>query len=66
LQGVSVVGLVVDSKGMPRDLHIERSLATDFDKSAMDAVRQYKFEPGKRDGKPVAVSINIEVNFRRY
>jgi outer membrane biosynthesis protein TonB len=32
----------------------------------MDAVRQYKFEPGKREGKPVAVSLNIEVNFRRY
>jgi TonB family protein len=66
LQGVSVVGVVVDSKGMLRDIHIERSLATDFDKCAMDAVRQYKFEPGKRDGKPVAVSIHIEVNFRRY
>jgi TonB family protein len=66
LQGVAVVGLVVDSKGAPRDIHIERSLAPDFDKNAMDAVRQYKFEPGKREGKPVAVSLNIEVNFRRY
>jgi TonB family protein len=66
LQGVSVVGLVVDSKGAPRDIHVTRSLAPDFDKAAMDAVRQYKFEPGKRNGKPVAVSINIEVNFRRY
>jgi TonB family protein len=66
LQGVSVVGLTVDSKGRPQDIHINRSLAPDFDKNAMDAVRQYRFEPGKRDGKPVAVSIQIEVNFRRY
>lgn len=65
LQGVSVVGLVVDSKGTTRDIHIERSLAPDFDKNAMDAVRQYKFDPAMRHGKPVAVSINIEVNFRR-
>jgi bla regulator protein blaR1 len=66
LEGVSVVGLVVDSKGAPRDIHIARSLAPDFDKAAMDAVRQYKFEPGMRNGKAVAVAINIEVNFRRY
>jgi TonB family protein len=66
MQGVSVVGLIVDSKGRPQDIHINRSLAPDFDKNAMDAVRQYRFEPGKRDAKPVAVSIQIEVNFRRY
>jgi TonB family protein len=66
MQGVSVVGLIVDSKGRPQEIHINRSLAPDFDKNAMDAVRQYRFEPGKRDGKPVAVSIQIEVNFRRY
>jgi TonB family protein len=65
-QGVSVVGMVVDSKGVPRDIHIQRSLAPDFDKSAMNALRQYKFNPGKRDGKPVAVAITIEVNFHRY
>jgi TonB family protein len=66
LEGVTVVGLIVDSKGMPLDIQVKRSLAPDFDKSAIDAVRQYKFEPAMRKGKPVAVEITIEVNFRRY
>jgi protein TonB len=51
---------------MPENLHVERSLTPDFDKHAMDAVRQYKFKPAMRLGKPVAVSIRIEVNFKRY
>jgi TonB family protein len=65
-QGVSVVSLVVDAHGMPRHVHTIRKLGMGLDEKALEAVRQYKFEPGKRDGKPVAVAINIEVNFRRY
>jgi TonB family protein len=64
--GVSIVGLVVDSKGIPHDVHIVRSLAPDFDTSAIDAIRQYRFKPGMRKGSPVAVAIAIEVNFRQY
>jgi outer membrane biosynthesis protein TonB len=43
-----------------------RSLAPDFDTSAIDAIRQYRFKPGMRKGSPVAVAIAIEVNFRQY
>jgi TonB family protein len=64
--GVSIVQLIVDGNGMPREVHITRSLAPDFDRSAMDAVRQYRFKPGMRKGEPVAVAITIVVNFRLY
>ena len=65
-QGVSVVSLVVDAHGMPQHVHTIRKLGMGLDEKAIEAVRQYKFEPGKRDGKPVAVAINIEVNFHLY
>jgi TonB family protein len=65
-QGVSVVSLVVDAHGMPRHVHTARKLGMGLDEKALEAVRQYKFEPAMRKGKPVAVSLNIEVNFRRY
>jgi beta-lactamase regulating signal transducer with metallopeptidase domain len=82
--GVSIVGLIVDSNGMPQDLHIEPltafmsktlskmhpnkkfQLSPDFDKNAMEAVRQYRFHPAMRDGKPVTVAITIAVNFHNY
>ena len=64
--GVSAIGLIVNSKGMPENLHVERSLSADFDEQAMDAVHLYRFNPGMKDGNPVAVSIKIEVNFGHY
>ncbi|HWI14667.1 MAG TPA: energy transducer TonB [Burkholderiales bacterium] len=33
---------------------------------AIEAVRSWKFEPAKKDGQPVAVQVNVEVNFRLY
>jgi len=32
----------------------------------MEAVRQWRFEPAMKDGKPVAVSVSIEVAFRLF
>jgi TonB family protein len=37
-----------------------------LDEKAMDAVKQWKFSPGLKDGIPVAVRVNIEVSFRLY
>ena len=65
-QGVSVVSLVVNAQGMPRHIHTIRKLGMGLDEKAIEAVRQYKFEPSTLHGKPVAVAITIEVNFRLY
>jgi TonB family protein len=51
---------------MPQDVQVVRSAGKDFDASAVKAVKQYRFTPGVRFGSPVAVAINIEVNFRKY
>jgi len=64
--GVCVVGLVVDAHGMPKDVHIVRSLKPDFDANAVAVVRQYRFKAALRKGQPVAVRIHIEVNYKRY
>jgi outer membrane biosynthesis protein TonB len=29
-------------------------------------VRNWKFEPGQKDGHPVATTINVEVDFHLY
>jgi beta-lactamase regulating signal transducer with metallopeptidase domain len=65
-QGVSVVSCVVGTDGIPRQVHTTRKLGMGLDEKAIDAVRQYRFEPGTLNGKPVAVAIAIEVNFRLY
>jgi TonB family protein len=65
-QGVVVLWLVVGPDGRPRDMRVQRSLGMGLDQKAVEAVKQWKFEPATKDGKPVAVQINVEVNFRLY
>lgn len=65
-QGTVVLWLVVDQGGRPQQVKIARSLGLGLDQKAIEAVRQWKFEPALKDGKPVAVQINVEVNFRLY
>jgi TonB family protein len=65
-QGTVVLWLVVDPSGRPRDVKVARSLGMGLDQKAIEAVRKWTFEPAMKDGKPVAVQINVEVNFRLY
>ncbi len=65
-QGTCVLWLIVDPNGRPRDVKVARSLGMGLDEKAIEAVRQWKFEPAMKDGRPVAVQINVEVNFRLY
>jgi len=63
-QGTVVLYVVVDEKGVPRDLKVVRPLGLGLDQKAIEAVQKWKFKPGLKDGHPVAVSAQIEVNFR--
>jgi len=65
-QGTVVLWVVVGPDGRPRDIRVARSLGLGLDEKAIDAVRQWKFDPARKDGTPVAVQINVEVNFRLY
>jgi TonB family protein len=66
-QGIVLVALIVDTQGNPQNPRVIRSLGMGLDEKALEAVRQYKFRPAMKDGKtPVAVMINVEVNFRLY
>ncbi len=37
-----------------------------LDEKAIEAVRRWRFDPSKKDGQPVAVLVDIQVNFRLY
>jgi TonB family protein len=65
-QGIVVLSLVVDPAGRARDIRVARSLGMGLDEKAIAAVEQWRFAPGMKDGHPVPVLVNIEVNFRLY
>jgi TonB family protein len=65
-QGTCILWLVVDRDGKPRDIRVMQSLGLGLDEKAIEAVKLWRFEPAKKDGKPVAVQVNVEVTFRLY
>jgi protein TonB len=60
------VHLIVDAEGKPHKVQISRSYNTDFDEEAVKAIQEYRFKPAMKDGKPVAVEVSIEVDFKKY
>ena len=62
----SVLYLVVDTNGKPQDICIQKFAGYGLDIEAVEAARQYRFKPATKDGTPVAVRIEVEVNFRSY
>jgi periplasmic protein TonB len=65
-QGTCVLWLVVGPDGRTRDIKVARTLGLGLDQEAIEAVKQWKFEPAMKDGKPVAAQVNVEVTFRLY
>ena len=65
-QGTVVLHLIIGPDGRPRDIRIQRSLGLGLDEKAIETVRTWRFDPARKDGQPVAVAINVEVNFNLY
>jgi len=65
-QGTVVLWCVIGPDGRVHDIRVQRSLGLGLDEKAIEAVKSWKFDPSKKDGVPVAVQINVEVNFRLY
>jgi len=63
-QGTVLLYIEVDPNGRATNIKVQRSLGLGLDEKAIEAVKQWKFKPGYKDGKPVTVAATIEVNFR--
>jgi protein TonB len=65
VQGVVEVEAIVETDGSVGQVRIVRSLDDRWglDQKALEAVRQWRFRPGTRQGKPVPVLVNIELTF---
>jgi periplasmic protein TonB len=59
---ISVVG-VFDKKGAPITGTDSDPIYNELKEDAVEAAKQYRFEPGKKNGTPVRVELNVAVNF---
>jgi periplasmic protein TonB len=65
-QGVCTLGLIVGTDGHPSNIRVLSSLGMGLDEKAIEAVKNWRFEPAMKDGHPVRVEIAVEVDFHLY
>jgi TonB family protein len=65
-QGVVVLRVIIGTDGKAHNINVQRSLGMGLDEKAVEAVRQWRFDPGHKDGQPVPVEVSFEVSFRLY
>jgi TonB family protein len=63
-QGTVVLQIVIDERGNPTNFKVVRPLGLGLDEKAIEAVQKWRFRPGQKEGRPVAVVATVEVNFR--
>lgn len=62
--GTVLVLATIDRNGVPTQVTLDdRSGNRDLDRSALQAVRQWRFQPALRDGKPVEATVRVPVEF---
>ena len=65
-QGTCTLALIVGIDGRASDIRVVSSLGMGLDEKAIEAVKNWKFEPAMKDGHPVRVEIAVEVDFHLY
>jgi periplasmic protein TonB len=65
-QGEVTLLATIGADGLPKNLTVVRSLGMGLDEKALEMVKTWRFDPARKDGRPVAVQMNIIVNFHLY
>ena len=63
-QGTVLLYVEIDQNGIATNIKVERGLGLGLNEKAIEAVKQWKFKPGQKDGAPVTVQATVEMNFR--
>jgi TonB family protein len=62
-EGQVIVDFVVDEKGVVQNAHAVGAGDTDFETQAVDAVKQWRFIPGRKDFRAVSTHMQVPINF---
>lgn len=63
IEGRVTLDFVIDRDGSVSEIHVARSNNPFFERPAIDAVMQWKFEPATKAGKPVKTRVRMDVPF---
>lgn len=66
VQGTVLLSVIIGTDGLVHRPVVKRALGMGLDESAIVTVLGWKFKPATKDGKPVAVLVNVEVSYNLY
>jgi periplasmic protein TonB len=62
--GTAIVEFTVDEHGIPRDFSVVRTDYLYFASHAIIAMRDWRFQPAMKNGKPIAARLRIPFHYR--
>jgi len=63
VEGAVKISTVVTREGLPTELKVISGLNAKEDETAVEALKQWRFQPGTKAGQPVKVRVTVEVDF---
>jgi len=63
IQGAVMLQAVIEADGSVGDVKVVRSLDPRLDAAAVEAVKQWRYEPGTVDGQPVRIVATVSMSF---
>ena len=66
IQGVVTLSVVIGTDGKAHDVKVVKSLEPSLDANAIEAVKKWKFAPATKDGRPVAVAMRLEIDYKLW
>jgi protein TonB len=64
VEGTVLLSVVIGTDGLAHDINVVKGIGNGLDEKAVEAIQKWQFAPGTKDGEPVKVRAQIEVNFR--
>ncbi len=64
VQGTLLLELTIDERGHPVNIKVISPIGFGLDERAVETVAKWRFAPATKDGKSVAITANVETNFR--
>lgn len=63
IEGQVTLAIIIDKKGEVVDAKVVKGLGHGLDENAVVAVKEWRYKPAEKDGVPVAVKMEVTVDF---
>jgi TonB family protein len=63
VEGTVKISTVVTLDGLATSCRVLSGLNAEEDRTALEALKQWKFQPGSKSGQPVNVRVTVEIDF---